>query len=191
VAGEFRDDDTGEHVRRISRSSALIAAAMGLDSHVAELIEWASPMHDIGKIGIPDSVLLKPGRLTAAERRIVETHPAIGADILGRPQNEVIATARDVALSHHEKWNGRGYPSGLAGEAIPLCGRIVGLADVLDALICKRCYKDPFPIEQALAIIHQEHGQHFDPAAVEAFDRVSEQVLAPYLAKQGDAGPGS
>jgi GAF domain-containing protein len=185
VAGEFRDDDTGEHVRRISRSSALIAAEMGLNGHAAELIEWASPMHDIGKIGIPDSVLLKPGRLTAAERRIVETHPAIGADILGQPQNELIATARDVALSHHEKWNGRGYPGGLVGEAIPLSGRIVGLADVLDALISKRCYKNPFPIEQVLTILHQEQGQHFDPAVVAAFDRISDQVLAPYVAKAG------
>ncbi len=183
VAGEFRDDDTGEHVRRISRSSATIAREMGLPPAEVELIEWASPMHDIGKIGIPDSILLKPGRLTAAERRIVETHPLIGADILGDPQNELIAAARDIALMHHERWDGKGYPNGLAGPATPLCGRVVGLADVLDALISKRCYKDPYPRDRVLNIISRQEGHQFDPAVVQAFLRVRDEVLEPYEAR--------
>ena len=180
VAGEFRDDDTGEHVRRISRSSGMIAREAGLAGDQVELIEWASPMHDIGKIGVPDSILLKPGPLTRAERRIVETHPLIGGDILGEPQNELIAMARDVALTHHERWNGQGYPRGLSGEGIPQSGRIVGLADVLDALICKRCYKKAFPKQRVLEIISSERGKHFDPAIVEAFFRIHEDVLKPY-----------
>jgi len=180
VAGEFRDDDTGEHVRRISRSSTLLARELGLDSAQVELIEWASPMHDIGKIGVPDSILLKPGPLTEAERRIMETHTMIGADILGEPQNDLIATARDVALSHHEKWNGGGYPHRLAGESIPLSGRIVGLADVIDALISKRCYKAAFPVERVLAIVASGRGEHFDPAVVEAFFGIRDEILEPY-----------
>ena len=180
VAGEFRDDDTGEHVRRISQSSTTLARQMGCAEREVELIQRASPMHDIGKIGIPDSILLKPGPLTVAERRIVQTHPLIGADILGEPQNELIAMAREVALTHHEKWDGSGYPDRLSGEAIPLCGRIVGLADVLDALICRRVYKDAFPRERALQIIAAEEGRHFDPAAVTAFFEVQEEVLGPY-----------
>jgi len=156
---------------------------MGLPPAEVELIEWASPMHDIGKIGIPDSILLKPGRLTAAERRIVETHPLIGADILGDPQNELIAAARDIALMHHERWDGKGYPNGLAGPATPLCGRVVGLADVLDALISKRCYKDPYPRDRVLNIISRQEGHQFDPAVVQAFLRVRDEVLEPYEAR--------
>jgi len=193
VAAEFRDDDTGEHVRRISRASALIAREFGLGAREVELIRAASPMHDIGKIGIPDSILLKPGPLTASERRVVESHPLIGADILAEPQNELIAMARDIALTHHEKWDGRGYPNRLAGEDIPLSGRIVGLADVLDALICKRCYKQPYPREKAMGIILREKGRHFDPAVVDAFLRCRGAVLASYdhLPATEEAGPSS
>ena len=193
VASEFRDDDTGEHVRRISRSSAILAREMHLESEQVELIRSASPMHDIGKIGIPDAILLKPGRLTEAERRIVETHPLIGADILGRPQNELISMARDIALAHHERWDGRGYPNALAGEAIPLSARIVGLADVLDALVCKRCYKAAYPKARALEILFAEKGKHFDPTVVETFDRCQEAILAPYedvAADDNGAGDG-
>ena len=190
VANEFRDDDTGEHVRRISRTSELIAREMGLGAAQVELIRTASPMHDIGKIGIPDSILLKPGRLTPAERRIVEAHPLIGADILAGPQNDLIAVARDIALTHHEKWNGRGYPNRLAGAAIPLSGRIVGLADVLDALICRRCYKEAYPKEKALRIILHEKGRHFDPAVVEAFLRCQGAVFASYGLSAGAEGAG-
>ena len=188
VAGEFRDDDTGEHVRRISYTSSLIARELGLSQTQVQLIEAASPMHDIGKIGIPDSILLKPGPLTAAERRIIETHPLIGADILGEPQNELIAVARDIALTHHEKWNGKGYPHRLAGTDIPLCGRVVGLADVVDALICKRCYKNAFPRERVLKIVADEKAGHFDPAIVEAFFRCKDEVFEPY-GDPGEADP--
>jgi len=186
VAAEFRDDDTGEHVRRISRSSVLIARRMGLGESQAELLEWASPMHDIGKIGIPDSILLKPGRLTDEERLIVQQHPQIGADILSDPQNELIAVAREVALSHHERWDGQGYPNGLAGTAIPLCGRIVCLADVLDALISKRCYKAAYPLDKVLGIIRDGRGSQFDPDVTDAFTDITQDVVEPYLNPAAD-----
>lgn len=181
VAAEFRDDDTGEHVRRISRSSAMIARRMGLGESQVELLKWASPMHDVGKIGIPDSILLKPGRLTDEERLIVQRHPRIGADILSDPQNELIAIAREVALSHHERWDGQGYPGNLAGTAIPLCGRIVCLADVLDALISKRCYKPAYPLDKVMGIINEGRGSQFDPDVVDAFTDISHDVVEPYL----------
>lgn len=181
VAAEFRDDDTGEHVRRISRSSAMIAKKMGLGERQVELLEWASPMHDVGKIGIPDSILLKPGRLTDDERLIVQRHPRIGADILSDPQNDLISVAREVALSHHERWDGQGYPGKLAGTAIPLCGRIVCLADVLDALISKRCYKPAYPLEKVMGIINEGRGLQFDPDVVDAFADISHDVVEPYL----------
>ena len=141
VVVEHRDNATSQHIRRISHTAKLIAETMGLDDRQVELIERAAPMHDVGKVGIPDAILHKPGPLTAEERDIVEQHALIGADILGQPANDLIAMAHDVAVSHHERWDGRGYPYGLAGQEIPLSGRIVGLADVLDALLSERCYK--------------------------------------------------
>ncbi len=186
VAAEFRDDDTGEHVRRISRSSAMIARRMGLGESQVELLQWASPMHDIGKIGIPDSILLKPGRLTDDERLVVQRHPQIGADILSDPQNELIAVAREVALSHHERWDGQGYPDRLAGTAIPLSGRIVCLADVLDALISKRCYKAAYPLDKVMGIIRDGRGSQFDPDVVDAFTDISPDVVEPYLRPAAD-----
>lgn len=181
VAAEYRDDDTGEHVRRISATSAILAEELGLSEETAELIRWASPMHDIGKIGIPDAILLKPGALSAEERAVMERHTLIGAGILQEPRNELIAMARDVALSHHERWDGSGYPNGCAGENIPLPGRIVGCADVFDALVCKRCYKKAFPIDVAVGILQEETGKHFDPQVVSAFLRRREQIVEPYL----------
>lgn len=180
VAAEFRDDDTADHVRRISCTSALIAESLGVSGEQVEMIRHASPMHDIGKIGIPDAILLKRGPLTAAERRIVETHPQIGADILGDPPNDLIALAREVALAHHERWDGGGYPSGLAGEVIPLSGRIVGLADVFDALVSKRCYKDAFPLDKALTLVRNDTGKHFDPGVSEAFFATIDRILDYY-----------
>lgn len=187
VAAEFRDDDTGQHVRRISQTSGLIARSMGLKPAQVELIEWGSPMHDIGKLGIPDSILLKPGPLTGAERRIVERHTIIGADILGEPLNEIIATAREVALCHHEKWDGSGYPRRLSGQGIPLTGRIVCLADVFDALISRRCYKEPYPVEVAMRTIVTEKARHFDPDVVDAFLPAIDRVLEPYRTGQTPA----
>jgi len=180
VAAEYRDDDTGEHVRRISRTSAVLAERLGLPAERVELVRWASPMHDIGKIGVPDAVLLKPGPLDAEERRIVERHTTIGASILGEPTNELIALARDVALTHHERWDGAGYPAALGGEDIPLAGRIVCCADVFDALVCRRCYKEPYPLATALNVLRGESGAHFDPRVVEAFFEGLDDVLAPY-----------
>jgi len=184
VAAEFRDDDSAEHILRISRTSCLIAETMGLDGEQTELIRHASPMHDIGKIGIPDAILRKPGPLTFEERNIVEKHTLIGADILGSPPNELIRMARDIALNHHERWDGKGYPNGVAGEEIPLCGRIVSLADVFDALVSKRCYKEAFALEIALEIMRFEDGKHFDPAVAEAFFSVLPEILRFY----GDVG---
>lgn len=180
VAAECRDDDTGDHIRRMSRSAALIARGLGLGEKAAELIRYASPMHDVGKIGIPDTILLKPGRLTPSERQIVETHTTIGAEILKDPQNELIRTAHDVALSHHERWDGGGYPNKLAGESIPICARIVGLADVFDALVTRRCYKEPFALRPALNIIRDQSSGHFDPAVTKAFFDVLDDVIASY-----------
>jgi len=180
VAAEFRDDDSAEHIMRISRTSCLIAETMGLDADQIELIRHASPMHDIGKIGIPDAILRKPGPLTFEERNIVEKHTLIGADILKDPPNPLIEMARDIALTHHERWDGKGYPNGISGEQIPLCGRIVSLADVFDALVSKRCYKEAFALEIALEIMRFEDGKHFDPAVASAFFSILPNLLKFY-----------
>jgi len=180
VVVEHRDNATAEHIRRISRSARLIAEAMGLDRHQVELIECAAPMHDIGKVAIPDAILHKPGPLTAEEREAVQQHTLIGADILGHPQNELIAVAHDIALTHHERWDGKGYPRGLEGREIPLAGRIVALADVVDALLTKRSYKRAYTVGTVRDIIRRERGRQFDPAVVDAFFRVEPDILAMY-----------
>lgn len=180
LTAEFRDKGTADHIQRISRISALIARSFGLPEEQVELIRQASPMHDIGKIGIPDAVLLKPGPLTPAERKIVETHPLIAADILDNPTNELMQMARDIALHHHERWDGGGYPHRLKGAEIPLPARIVSLADVFDALSTDRPYKDAFSIDVVVQIVRRERGKHFDPALVEAFFKAFDDVLAVY-----------
>jgi HD-GYP domain-containing protein (c-di-GMP phosphodiesterase class II) len=180
VAAEFRDNETAAHLRRLSHTSAVIAQAMGLPPRQVDLIRFASPMHDVGKIGISDSILCKPGRLTEEERKAVQAHPAIGTEILGDPMNDMVDAARAVAMTHHEKWDGTGYPDHLKGEEIPLIGRITGLADVFDALVSKRCYKDAMPVGQALDIVRGEEGKHFDPAVVKAFFSALDQILEFY-----------
>jgi putative two-component system response regulator len=180
VAVEYRDSCTYDHIRRMAGTSALVARAMGLPEHEVELIKAASPMHDIGKIGIPDAILQKPGPLTPEERLVMEKHPQIGAEILGRSSNELVTAAREVALAHHEKWNGQGYPHRLSGDAIPISGRIVGLADVFDALASKRCYKAAMPLEKILEIISAERGKHFDPRCVDALMGTLEAVKKVY-----------
>ncbi len=180
VAAELHDDDTAEHIRRVSHVSKIIAEALGLDSKEVELLRNASPMHDIGKIGIPDAILQKPGPLTPQERAIVREHPRIGADILSNPSNSLIATAHDVALTHHEHWDGEGYPNGLSGEEIPISGRIVSLVDVFDALISMRCYKKAICLDTSLGIIRTESGKQFDPAITNAFFKVLDSVLDFY-----------
>jgi putative two-component system response regulator len=137
-------------------------------------------MHDIGKIGIPDAILRKPGPLTPQERQIVQTHNWIGAKILGNPQSELMEVAREVALTHHERWDGSGYPQGLSGEAIPVSGRIVGLADVFDALVSRRCYKEPYPLKESVAIIRDQQGRQFDAVVSKAFLSVLDEVLTAY-----------
>ena len=169
TAAEFKDDETSSHIRRMSLYSALIAARLGLDSGEEELILYASPMHDVGKIGIPDSILLKPGKLDPAEWQVMRKHPEIGAEILSSSDSELIAKAGEIALSHHEKWDGSGYPAGIAGEDIPLSGRICAVADVFDALTTRRVYKEAFSIEKSVGIMEEGRGEHFDPGVLDVF----------------------
>ncbi|MDT8992296.1 response regulator [Curvibacter sp. APW13] len=177
-AAEFRDNETGRHVIRMSHFSRLIALAAGLDARQAELLFLAAPMHDIGKIGVPDYVLLKPGRLDTEEWRLMQQHAAIGAEILGDHPDELLQIARTVALTHHEKWDGSGYPQGLRGREIPREGHIVALADVFDALTSARPYKQAWPIERAVATIMEGAGSHFDPDLLQAFQKALPDMLA-------------
>ncbi len=168
-AAEFKDNETGNHVIRMSHYARLTAHALGLGAASVDLLFHAAPMHDLGKIGIPDHILLKPGKLDDAEWAIMRKHPAMGADILGQDSNPLLQAAYEVALTHHEKWDGSGYPGRLRGEAIPLFGRIVAVADVFDALTSQRPYKPAWTVEAALALIEEGAGTHFDPAVVQAF----------------------
>ncbi len=169
LAAEYKDEDTGDHIVRMSRYSALIAAKLGLPDSDVQNIRYAAPMHDVGKIGIPDNILMKPGKLTDEEFDFMKTHTNIGAKILADSKAEILQLAQQIAVSHHEKWNGRGYPQGILGDKIPNAGRIVGLADVFDALTSRRPYKDPYPVEVAVDIIKKERGEHFDPEVADAF----------------------
>ena len=176
-AAEYKDEDTGDHIVRMSRYAALIAEKIGLPDRDVQNILYAAPMHDIGKVGIPDSILMKPGKLTDEEFDFMKTHTTIGAKILADSKAAILKIAEQIALSHHEKWNGKGYPQGLSGDEIPLFGRIVGLADVFDALTSKRPYKDSFPVEVAIGIIKKESGQHFDPDVVDVFLENIDEIL--------------
>ncbi|MFA6921003.1 MAG: HD domain-containing phosphohydrolase [Gallionella sp.] len=168
-AADYRDNETGLHVVRVGNYSKLLGLASGLPESHAELLMYASMMHDIGKIGVPDHILLKPAKLTDEEFEIIKRHPKIGAEIIGEHDAEVLKMAKDVALTHHEKWNGKGYPHGLSGSDIPLVGRIVAIVDVFDALTCIRPYKTAWTVEKALELICNEAGQHFDPELVRLF----------------------
>jgi putative two-component system response regulator len=176
-AAEFKDDDTGIHIIRMSRFSSIIARAYGQDQNYCKLLEQASPMHDIGKIGIPDSVLKKPGKLTEQEWECMRKHPEYGANILSGSDVPVLQMAEEVALAHHEKFDGTGYPSNLKGEQIPLSARIVALADFFDALTMDRCYRPAFCDEKALAMVKENNGTHFDPDVVNAFLSVSDEII--------------
>jgi len=177
LAAEYKDEDTGDHIVRMSRYSGLIAEKLGLPAGEVEDILYAAPMHDIGKIGIPDRILLKPSKLTDDEFQLMKTHAHIGAKILANAKAPILRLGQQIAISHHEKWNGRGYPQGHAGEKIPLVGRIVGLADVFDALTSKRPYKVPYPVEVAVSIIQKERGEHFDPAVADVFLENIDDIL--------------
>lgn len=169
MAAEYRDEETGLHIARMSKIAEIIAKAAGMDNEQCDLLLNAAPMHDIGKIGIPDNILLKPGKFEADEWAIMQTHAQIGADLLSGDDSDLMIMAHDIAISHHEKWNGKGYPNGLAGEDIPLTGRITALADVFDALTSKRPYKKAWPVDKAVVLIKEESGQHFDPTLVDIF----------------------
>ncbi|RDL46226.1 two-component system response regulator [Marinomonas piezotolerans] len=168
-AGTYNDEDTGSHMWRMADYSALLASKMGLDDEEAERIRLAAPMHDTGKIGIPDSILKAPRKLTPEEWETMKRHPEIGAEILGKSQSPLFDMAAEIAMAHHERWDGSGYPKGLKGEAIPLTARIVALADVFDALTMERPYKKAWSIEDAYQYIRENAGSHFDPSLVEVF----------------------
>jgi len=176
-AAEYKDNETGLHVIRMSHYSQLIALKAGLSADWCETLLHAAPMHDVGKIGIPDAVLQKPGKLDAEEWAIMQSHTEIGAEIIGEDGSELLDMAREVARSHHEKWDGSGYPRGLKGREIPLAARIVALADVFDALTSERPYKKAWPVEQATNLIREQSGKHFDPDLVEAFFQCLPAIL--------------
>src|SRR6188508_2094700 len=176
-AGEFRDEETGYHLIRMSRYSRLIANALALERDEAETIELAAPLHDIGKIGIPDGILLKPARLDETEWSTMQRHPVIGHEILKGSASKYVRMGALIALGHHERYDGKGYPSGLDGDHIPLCARIVAVADVYDALTSVRPYKKAWKSDEALDYIKAQRGKHFDPRLVDAFLGVSERVL--------------
>lgn len=167
--GEIRSKETGNHVKRVAEYSYQIALGVGIDPEEAELLRIASPMHDIGKVAIPDAILNKPGKLTKEEFRLMQSHTVIGYELLHRSRRKLLAIAAIVAYQHHEKWNGRGYPQGLKGEEIHLYGRITAIADVFDALGSDRSYKKAWELDRILELIRSERGEHFDPVCVDAF----------------------
>lgn len=176
-AAEYRDDMTGFHIIRMSRYSQLLAQAAGMSEAEAEVVLNASPMHDIGKIGIPDRVLLKPGKLDAEEWKIMQTHVDIGVEILSGSDSILMNMAAEIAQNHHEKWDGSGYPCGLAGEDIPLTGRVVAVADVFDALTTERPYKKAWPIEEAVEFLKEQSGKHFEPELIVCFIDILPDIL--------------
>ncbi|MGR3319648.1 MAG: HD domain-containing phosphohydrolase [Candidatus Anammoxibacter sp.] len=176
-AAEYRDEDTGAHILRVSHYAGAIARKLGKSDDEVEIILYGAPLHDVGKIGIPDNILMKPGKLSPDEFKIMKGHVGIGAQILKGSASPFIKMGEEIALSHHEKWDGSGYPKGLKGEDIPLSGRIIALADVFDALTTKRPYKEAFPVEKATKIIREGRGTHFDPAVMDAFFDIFDEIL--------------
>jgi len=177
-AAEYRDEDTGAHILRISAISAAIVHQLGLGDKMAKSIQYSAPMHDIGKIGIPDHILLKPDKLLGDEWEIMKQHTTMGMRILEGATDGYEKLAGAIALTHHEKWNGDGYPRGLKGKEIPLVGRIVAIADVFDALTSKRPYKEAFSLEKSFEIIKEGNGSHFDPELVNAFFSIKNEIIA-------------
>jgi putative two-component system response regulator len=169
IAAEYKDRDTAAHIERIGRFSEVVARALTLAPGQVEIIRHATPMHDVGKIGVPDAILLKPGKLTKDEWVIMQRHTEMGAHILHGSPSEVLQAGEQIALSHHEKWDGSGYPRGLSGDAIPLMGRICAVADVFDALTSDRRYRDALPNAAVYDMVHKQRGSHFDPDVVDAF----------------------
>jgi putative two-component system response regulator len=176
-ASEYKDEDTGTHIQRVSKLSQAIARKMGLPGTVEESILYAAPMHDVGKIGIPDEILLKPGTLDEDEWEIMKTHSQIGARILGGSGSNILKMGEEIALTHHERWDGGGYPHGLEKDRIPITGRIVAVADVFDALTSARPYRGPLPDEKAMALVTEGAGSQFDPNVVNAFLSLGDEII--------------
>ena len=189
IAAEYRDDATYQHTERVGRTAAMIARRLGFGENQAALLRRAAPLHDIGKVGIPDQILLKPGKLTASEWQVMKEHTEMGAKILGEGTFPVLQMAQEISLYHHERWDGTGYPSGIVGEGIPLVGRIVAVADVFDALTHERPYKAAWPVDEAVAEIERSSGTHFDPKVVEAFMSLDHEALFSDIAAGSDPEP--
>jgi HD-GYP domain-containing protein (c-di-GMP phosphodiesterase class II) len=176
-ASEYRDTDTGEHIRRMSHYSCEVSRHLGFSEDQRSDLLLAAPMHDIGKLAVADAILKKPGKLSPEEFREMQRHTIYGGEILAGSDIPILMESQKIALTHHEKWDGTGYPYGLAGEAIPLVGRITAVADVFDALTSKRCYKEPMPLEEACKRMREGSGSHFDPACIEAFFKSYDEIL--------------
>lgn len=177
-AAEYKDEAAEYHNYRVSEYSVALGRHMGVNKIMLENLLYAAPMHDVGKIGVPDHILLKPGKLSPEEWQIMKQHTRIGARILNGADSELLQMAELIALTHHEKWDGSGYPDGIIGTKIPLAGRIVGLADVFDSLLMKRPFRESMMLDQAYEIIHEERGKHFDPEVVDAFFIIKNELLA-------------
>jgi len=177
IVSEYRDDDTSRHTGRVTRTAELLAVELGLDRELITTLHHAAPLHDVGKIGIPDSILLKPGKLTIEEFEVIKTHTVIGGRILGQSHFPVVRMAMEIAFTHHERWDGTGYPARLQGEAIPITGRIVAVADAFDAMTHARPYKDALPVQTAVAEIERCSGTQFDPRVVDAFMTLDHHTL--------------
>ncbi|WP_409345679.1 HD domain-containing phosphohydrolase [Paenibacillus sp. MBLB4367] len=175
--GESRSKETGNHVKRVAEYSYLLAIGLGMNEEEAELLKMASPMHDIGKVAIPDSILMKPGKLTEEEFKLIQAHTEIGYNLLRNSKRHIMKTAAIVAHQHHEKWNGKGYPQGLKQEEIHVYGRITAIADVFDALASDRVYKKAWELDRILQLLAEERGQHFDPRLVDVFMEQLPQIL--------------
>ena len=188
LACEFRDDDTNQHAQRVGRTAGLLAAELGLPSDEVELVRHAAPLHDIGKIGIADSILLKPGRLRPDELAVMKTHTLIGSQILAGSHSRLLQVGEEIARTHHERWDGRGYPVGLAGDDIPITGRITAVADVFDALNFSRPYKEAWPLDAALAEMELAAGRQLDPEIVAALRSLDHEALLGRVEPEEAAG---
>jgi putative two-component system response regulator len=183
---EYRDDDSGQHIYRVAWLSARLGRGLGRSADEVEELYVTAPLHDVGKVAVPDRILLKAGPLTSTEHAIMRSHTTVGGEMLGGSSFPYVRTAATIALSHHERWDGTGYPNRIAGEAIPLPGRIVAVADVLDALISPRPYKDAWPLDRALAEMEAQRGRHFDPDIVDVLLAIiAIEGLPPEVAPTG------
>ena len=188
LACEFRDDDTNQHAQRVGRTAGLLAAELGLPVDEVELIRHAAPLHDIGKIGIADSILLKPGRLRVDELAVMKTHTLIGSQILAGSRSRLLQVGEEIARTHHERWDGRGYPVGIAGDDIPITGRLTAVADVFDALNFSRPYKEAWPLDAALAEMELSAGRQLDPEIVALLRNLDHEALLGRVQPEEAAG---